>query len=547
MLALMTVLPDARNLFPRDAVFSHNGVEHLLLLQPEHAIPAAVVVNLLREVYHEVALATAAVGAGGAVSRPQRFSVRLGEMSGRLGSRISARPSSAIGESPLNAVAHDRHLRTDIRDVLRGEAGANVRCAAKVDEHGLLTLLETSLSQAKARRTWLARGAIAFALAYFLSFLPLALRGGEVFFASQIPIAIVCLCGVVGLAAAITPSRARVARLEAALAAGIGLFCVLAIANNMLLSGPALVRAPAEWLINEMEVRQAHALASAGALRVGSALSYAVLLILCGGGAFLAPALAALAWHARHACRTDRARAHPPPPSLSPAALKRALLAWCAICSSWVCAFAVWKLTVLATAGVALGSLVPELAVQAAAIVVSAALAVFCASRRVQLAVYAAAGECCRPPGYSGALLSLAPLLGFGAPDALPDAQALVALDERDFCAVIFRSSSPFHFFRSVFKIGFAFSWVVKVGAFHHGRKIDHACVGSTFPCPASSLPPPPSRPPRCSRSCGTRTRSSVAHASTSRRRSRPLRLTPRRRGLSSIASARSGSSSAAS
>jgi hypothetical protein len=83
VLALMTVLPDARNLFPRDAVFSNNGVEHLLLLQPEHAIPAAAVVNLLREVYHKCVFATTTKTA----AAPPTARGRLGELALRTAGR----------------------------------------------------------------------------------------------------------------------------------------------------------------------------------------------------------------------------------------------------------------------------------------------------------------------------------------------------------------------------------------------------------------------------------------------------------------------------
>lgn len=62
VIALMTVLPQTRDLFSRDAIFEYRGCEHLLLLEPTHALTSGPVVTLLREIYCEVVLATTAVG-----------------------------------------------------------------------------------------------------------------------------------------------------------------------------------------------------------------------------------------------------------------------------------------------------------------------------------------------------------------------------------------------------------------------------------------------------------------------------------------------------
>jgi len=50
VIALMTVLPVSKQLFPQSALFEHRGVQHLLLLEARHAIRPSPVVNLLREV-----------------------------------------------------------------------------------------------------------------------------------------------------------------------------------------------------------------------------------------------------------------------------------------------------------------------------------------------------------------------------------------------------------------------------------------------------------------------------------------------------------------
>jgi len=50
VIALMTVLPVSKQLFPQSALFEHRGVQHLLLLEARHTIRPSPVVNLLREV-----------------------------------------------------------------------------------------------------------------------------------------------------------------------------------------------------------------------------------------------------------------------------------------------------------------------------------------------------------------------------------------------------------------------------------------------------------------------------------------------------------------
>ena len=65
VIALMTVLPVSKQLFPQSALFEHRGEQHLLLLEERHAVKVSPVVNLLREVcYTGPAFARAANRAG---------------------------------------------------------------------------------------------------------------------------------------------------------------------------------------------------------------------------------------------------------------------------------------------------------------------------------------------------------------------------------------------------------------------------------------------------------------------------------------------------
>jgi hypothetical protein len=101
VLALMTVLPQAHTLFPRAAVVAHKGVEHLLLLQAAFAIDASHVVNLLREIYCEVALATAATAKRAARGAPDPKLSRTGMA--RL--RWARSAGAMVGSAPRHAAA----------------------------------------------------------------------------------------------------------------------------------------------------------------------------------------------------------------------------------------------------------------------------------------------------------------------------------------------------------------------------------------------------------------------------------------------------------
>ncbi|KAJ1634777.1 hypothetical protein T492DRAFT_494962 [Pavlovales sp. CCMP2436] len=70
VLALMTVLPQTEALFARPVALTCENANSLLLLTADDAVPVEHVLNLLRDTYHEVVLAT---GSGG-VSQSQRQS-----------------------------------------------------------------------------------------------------------------------------------------------------------------------------------------------------------------------------------------------------------------------------------------------------------------------------------------------------------------------------------------------------------------------------------------------------------------------------------------
>jgi hypothetical protein len=189
----MTVLPQARGLFPDSALVVHHGVKHLLLLEPAHAIAAASVVTLLREIYHEVALATAETEA--ARSRRGRYTSRTPTCpDGRLGAALRAvaawagcepapnlgraaavAPStvasspSGLGSSPKNlrrrsANGDVSHLRTDMRRMLLGlgESAGGGRQLEKVDAANAALLLELAVERASERRSRLNAATLAF-------------------------------------------------------------------------------------------------------------------------------------------------------------------------------------------------------------------------------------------------------------------------------------------------------------------------------------------------------------------------------------------------
>ncbi|KAG8462470.1 hypothetical protein KFE25_010295 [Diacronema lutheri] len=86
VIALMTVLPVSKQLFPQSALFEHRGVQHLLLLEEKHAVRALPVVNLLRETYHEVVLVTTARRNAGMATPAGKINVRRFNLQAMLGS-----------------------------------------------------------------------------------------------------------------------------------------------------------------------------------------------------------------------------------------------------------------------------------------------------------------------------------------------------------------------------------------------------------------------------------------------------------------------------
>ncbi|KAG8462530.1 hypothetical protein KFE25_010355 [Diacronema lutheri] len=85
LIALMTVLPVSKQLFPQSALFEHRGEQHLLLLEERHAVKVSPVVNLLRETYHEVVLLTTAQRDARVASPDRKIKVRRFDLQATLG------------------------------------------------------------------------------------------------------------------------------------------------------------------------------------------------------------------------------------------------------------------------------------------------------------------------------------------------------------------------------------------------------------------------------------------------------------------------------
>jgi hypothetical protein len=157
----MTVIPQARALFCDCARFEHKGVEHALLLQRAHALPSAPVITLLREVYHEVVLATARTGAAAAAG------TRRADDDGARGPlrALSRAVAALLGGEP----ARPRRAST-----AASALSAAPRCASSADSPRLPARRASNASRAEAA---IRRGKSL--LRTHLSVMLLTLRGEE--------------------------------------------------------------------------------------------------------------------------------------------------------------------------------------------------------------------------------------------------------------------------------------------------------------------------------------------------------------------------------
>jgi hypothetical protein len=445
------------------------------LLEPAHAIPAAAVVLLLRETYHQVALATAVTraaresmlsGDGGAASCAARASSGRDAPSARAegegGARAAPRreragtrdgpPQSALRQfdgsprsSPLPPLrqASQRDLRGATRDLERAlhdeaaNADAQLVGATKVDAGAALErLLADAVARASARRSTIVR--VAQRCAFGL------VMGGALFLAAAAAapperpsdvsqfdyldtVAAAATLGVALLALSLSESARAVARSEAAFAAVVATLGLVVCVRR-------------RWL-DELS-RRTRAYAARAPPRAGGGAALVDVLLLAYGTLvvgvhcclLLARALGALGWHARELKRRrsggagPAARAPPAPAWLTPAAFRRALRLLVACMCSWLALSAIAKV-------VYLPSRAARAAPAATLALASLALAI-CASRRVAHCVVAALDRLTRPQGQRGALLSLAPLIGLDADGATPDTLALAREAARVFCVV---------------------------------------------------------------------------------------------------------------
>jgi hypothetical protein len=486
VLALMTVLPQARGLFPADARFVHRGVEHLLLLEPAHAISAEPVVNLLRDVYHEVALATAGVAAEARRAAGGRLPLRAG-LAGVRSEASEERLRSALGDSAAaadragdgdGAAPHafatglgaraDVALRTDLRSELRDDEliVRQLHRHAKVGPDELTDLLRESIAQAtyvRNRLAWLALGCAVLVCAllicavagplFALGVTPSLVWQGLLITASNVSYLIVA--GTFGRKHCATAGR------EALICASLAALAILNGGVYMWLRRQRLLAAPLEWVLSESELVPplvARSLPAgsdlARALGVaGTLLSYCSLAVFPGCALLvLGHAARGISWQARghkdlpvgharwsRAAPVSVARDRPPPPALSPAAFKRTLHAWLGLMSVWIIAFDGWLavVTLAAPAATREPHVGLTLALIAASVALNALIGAFCASRAVERAVHASLGA----PSHTSsarqsALISLAPLIGFDGKSTPYEPAALVADAARVFSVI---------------------------------------------------------------------------------------------------------------
>jgi len=119
VVALMLSVPLGTYLLPPDALYVHNHTEHHLLLSSDHAVSAVPVVELLRDVYHEVVLATAktqdkeSFSGFGTVMMPQTSA--SGAPGTRSRSRGRTRPGSGVFRAQLQVAEREHRERAQRR------------------------------------------------------------------------------------------------------------------------------------------------------------------------------------------------------------------------------------------------------------------------------------------------------------------------------------------------------------------------------------------------------------------------------------------------
>ncbi|KAG8469828.1 hypothetical protein KFE25_006283 [Diacronema lutheri] len=143
VVALMTILPLTRNAFPPCYVQPAAGGVHRLYLQPEHTIAVQHVLKLLRETYHEVALATMATGfaRGGAGARtgahggPARTPAHRVATIGLKGGLTTSRTSKPAARGSRSALRISRGCFASGRTSrVHADNGAPVPAAGGSDE-----------------------------------------------------------------------------------------------------------------------------------------------------------------------------------------------------------------------------------------------------------------------------------------------------------------------------------------------------------------------------------------------------------------------------
>jgi hypothetical protein len=448
----MTVLPHARHLFPGRAVFMHHGAAHLLLLQPSEAPPAAPVVTLLRDAYHEVVRATARTSAVAAARRSRRDDgvcgplVAVGHAAAALlgcepalarrHTSVSSASSLAgappdVGSPPRRASAgrggvhaasegrlarmrSDEAVRTDVRAVLLAHQHEYPRTKVAPDE--LQALLTTALETLTARRKQLIAATLLFAgtwyslvigIMYAHQLADRPLPRGAVNLATEYGAAIAMgHIGQIGLLASVgLRPGARVALLVAAYILIATLFGVV---------GDVLVFWHASEIARALLDDAAASLAAGGdaraAGRVIGQVSYMVMSLSLLNGTVRA--LGALGWAAY--ARPGR----PPPRALGGAALVTALWRTSALFSLWLVLLPCWRAS--STLGV---HSLEDYQLDGLCAVLHCGGFVLCVSPAARQRLERVAS---RPFGSRGAIASLGPLLSFGSASR-PTPAALVA------------------------------------------------------------------------------------------------------------------------
>jgi len=152
VLALMTVLPQTEALFARPVALTCENANSLLLLTADDAVPVEHVLNLLRDTYHEVVLAT---GSGG-VSQSQRQS--KSQSQSRRASLAARITPSLRGQFGGNAMASG---------ALRNSAPA-LRTAEPLAPAEITCILSDHIGLAHAQEQMIVRVALLCAFSLFV-------------------------------------------------------------------------------------------------------------------------------------------------------------------------------------------------------------------------------------------------------------------------------------------------------------------------------------------------------------------------------------------